>query len=177
MRKARIAEWILELVLRRERAASTVGDLIEEAGARGASWFWVNIAGTFVSAVWGQFRAEPWRGAALGLLGYAFGFAISLLIIFVESQIIPLPSWQWQAAQHANSVSVSLLIGFWIAHLAKGREFSASLAVLGVALIFMAALNLHLRGPVGFHAVGFAEFCLALFAGPVMARRRRAPLP
>jgi hypothetical protein len=175
MLRARVAEWILELVVPHDRAASTVGDLMEEAGARGASWFWVNIAGTFASALWGQFQAEPWRVAGLGFLGLAFAIAASLPIIFVESKIIPLPSWQWQAAQHANSIIVSLLTGIWVARLAKGRELSASLAVIGVDLILAAALYLR-RPDSGFSAVVFAEFCLACFCGAIWARRRRAAI-
>ena len=40
MRNAHLAEWILSLFTTRERAAATVGDLTENASARGALWFW-----------------------------------------------------------------------------------------------------------------------------------------
>jgi hypothetical protein len=44
MRKDRVAEALLSLVAPPDRAASTVGDLLEEADARGRLWFWLCMA-------------------------------------------------------------------------------------------------------------------------------------
>ena len=39
MRNATAAEWILTLTTTNDRAASTVGDLLEETSSRGGLWF------------------------------------------------------------------------------------------------------------------------------------------
>jgi hypothetical protein len=46
MRNASIAEWILSLATSPERAAATVGDLLEKSSS-----FWLSVFGTFVSLV------------------------------------------------------------------------------------------------------------------------------
>jgi hypothetical protein len=43
MREARIAQLILSLATTPDRAASTVGDLLKEADARGSMWFWSSV--------------------------------------------------------------------------------------------------------------------------------------
>jgi hypothetical protein len=47
-----IAEWILALVTSGDRAMSTTGDLLEEAAARGAVWFWSHVLHTAASLLW-----------------------------------------------------------------------------------------------------------------------------
>jgi hypothetical protein len=47
-----IAEWILALVTRQDRAMSTTGDLTEEAATRGVVWFWSHVVRTAASLLW-----------------------------------------------------------------------------------------------------------------------------
>jgi hypothetical protein len=64
MREGRIAEWILSLVSAPDRAASTVGDLLEDAVTRGWFWFWMCIARTTVSFLGQGLTAAPLPMAA-----------------------------------------------------------------------------------------------------------------
>src|SRR5262245_48567683 len=67
MRKADIAEWILSFTTTTERAASTVGDLIEDSVPRGATWFWWSVAKTTTSMVWHELIRSPLQMARFGL--------------------------------------------------------------------------------------------------------------
>ena len=69
MHKDRIAEWILRLVTTPERAATTVGDLMESAGQHGGFWFWSNLVQTALAMLWNSFAAEPGRFLKLGIRG------------------------------------------------------------------------------------------------------------
>ena len=52
-----LAEWILSLVTSRERAAATIGDLVEEEARPFA--FWGSIAWTAFSLIWRDFSVAP----------------------------------------------------------------------------------------------------------------------
>lgn len=75
MRNAQIAEWILSLVTTPERAAATVGDLLENASELGT--FWLGVLRTAVSLLWREFAEDP-----ANLMGLAFrGFLLELAIV------------------------------------------------------------------------------------------------
>ena len=57
--KPRIAEWILSQVLPPDRAASTVGDWMEDAPKRGDIWFWSSVFRTAASAIRSDFAESP----------------------------------------------------------------------------------------------------------------------
>ena len=57
MHKAQIAELILSLFTSRERAASTVGDLIENAPGGGNWSFWSGVSRTAFSLFGAAFRS------------------------------------------------------------------------------------------------------------------------
>jgi len=71
MRNAAAAEWILSLVSAPDRAASTVGDLVEEASARGTLWFWSSVLQTAGSHLWNDLCVSPLRTVGLALWGVA----------------------------------------------------------------------------------------------------------
>lgn len=81
MRRELLAEWILSLVTDREHAASTIGDLIEEAPANKPVWFWNSLMQTAISLLWNGITAAPFQmilGAAIVWLVYVFvSFALS----------------------------------------------------------------------------------------------------
>ena len=52
MRNAIWAEWIIARLTGRSRATGIVGDLLEAATRRGASWFWLSVAGIVLSLIW-----------------------------------------------------------------------------------------------------------------------------
>jgi hypothetical protein len=67
----RIAEWIVALVLPPDRAASAVGDWMEDAAERGQVWFWCCVFRTVLAHVWRDLAASPLTMARLGLSGFA----------------------------------------------------------------------------------------------------------
>jgi hypothetical protein len=79
---ARLAEAILSLVVRPERAASAVGDLVETFG-ESANWsFWTAVARLSVSSLWEQTLSSPFAMAASAVLGWFLYMAISLVLTF-----------------------------------------------------------------------------------------------
>jgi hypothetical protein len=59
MRRDRFAEALLSLVAPADHAASTVGDLIEEADARGRLWFWQSVVRVALSLLARDLLAAP----------------------------------------------------------------------------------------------------------------------
>ena len=77
----RIAEWLLSQVVASERAASTVGDLMEEVPARGRFWFWSCVARTVSSSAVRDFRAIPVDSAGLALRAILVNQALCILFM------------------------------------------------------------------------------------------------
>ncbi len=73
MRSARVAEWILSQVLPPDRAVSTVGDWMEDAGERGPVWFWSCVFRTVFSRIWSDFVESPGFMVGLALRGWLYG--------------------------------------------------------------------------------------------------------
>src|SRR6188472_1824938 len=71
MHSPQIAEWILRLVTAPDRAATVVGDLIEESEHRGTIWFWWNVVLTAAAHVWTELRDRPVWMMVLALSGVA----------------------------------------------------------------------------------------------------------
>ena len=74
MRKALIAEWILSLATTPERAAATVGDLLERP-----SGFRLSVLRTFASLVIDGLAASPLRVAGLALVGFVAQYILFLV--------------------------------------------------------------------------------------------------
>ncbi len=133
-----IAEWILRLVMPADRATSTVGDLIEQP-QHGMFAFWTAIARIFASSIWSDFRSAPskiirlaFQGCLLEILGSA---AMSLMAAGtgVVTRTVP---WDYlllnQWFQPTGSPGVMMLVGFWVARRAPGRELTACLALFAI---------------------------------------------
>ncbi len=153
-RITRIGEWILALVMTDDRAAATVGDLMEDAQTRGVLWFWAGVLGTAFSIVWRDLRAEPGRMAWLAARAWAFqmicvvgwgllyGLADGLSRQWRRSPGIP--AWSSTAFQAAG-LAVAFLAGRWIARRARGRELAACFALAAVGPVLEAALPAAIR--------------------------------
>jgi hypothetical protein len=90
MRNATAAEWILTLTTTNDRAASTVGDLLEEASSRGGLWFWSSVLRTASSHLWRGLRAAPLR-----IVGLAFSGLLAYLVLFVCLGFFESAVWKW----------------------------------------------------------------------------------
>ena len=162
MHNATVAEWILSLVATPDRAASTVGDLVEEATSRGTLWFWSSVLRTAGSHLWHDLTVSPLR-----MLGLAFRwfltcwFLRSLLLIFVNLVWIgileplgvsaydaagyglPMPPWGYPVVEVVACTAIPFLVGWKVARWSDGREMAAALAVVVLfAASYVVSINL-----------------------------------
>jgi hypothetical protein len=78
-----LAEQLLAIFMRRDRAAAVVGDLLERVPRRGGTWFWLALTRTAFSSVWRDLSATPLQlagGAVLVWFGYMLA---SVLLVMV----------------------------------------------------------------------------------------------
>src|SRR5579863_667574 len=131
MRSIHVAEWILGLVTNRERAASTVGDLVEQTPARGAVWFWFGILRTAASLLWRGLADNPVRVTAVAMVGVAIDIVASLLLAGLSGLVFfvgarnahqaPWSSGWWMVGLDGLTLIVSVLVGRILARSAPGR--------------------------------------------------------
>lgn len=110
MRSDFVAEWILARFTTRSRAASIVGDLLENRCEKGTLWFWRSFAGIVLAVAW----RRPFAFASAFYLGlHALG-ALQMPIYGVNAAHRPPQEWmlvfdvlsglgmlQWMAAPYA----------------------------------------------------------------------------
>jgi hypothetical protein len=138
-RTGKMAQLILSLATTPDRAASTVGDLIEESDTRGSLWFWSSVLRTACSLCWRDFCSAPLRMIWLGLWGFVATLEVTFITLFVGSAILagvpnPVPLWFW-ALEAISCAVASALAGWEVAKRSKGRELAAAFSV---ALLFAA---------------------------------------
>jgi hypothetical protein len=197
MRSLHIAEWILGLVTSRDRAASTVGDLVEAAATRGGGWFWSGVFRTAASLLWRDVAEHPARmtGLAVGGLAVEIGLSVLALVLagVAGSAAGILGGWSGPPATSVGwrlflklVVDVPIwvtpfVIGRILARWAPGRELAACLAyaILGSAfnivimVVFPGSNGLSISGLVGGILSDAAQQSPLLAAGAVWGRRSR----
>ena len=181
MSRLGIAEWILSLIMPRERAAATVGDLVESAS--GPLNLWVLVARTFFGSFFRQFFppaqmaivAKDFVGTAAGLSArYALRFLFPVVLLYLVISAWP----QWTPAG-AIARLFGILLGFaihlvvpWktgriVAERHSGKELPAFVVICIVALALSAISE----------ALG-APWNIALSQGPlVLLRWNQIPVP
>jgi len=196
MRKARIAEWILSLVTSPERAASTVGDLLEtESTFR----FWLAVIRTACFVVWHDFSREWPRTlgfATVGLLAYytlpiifavGYGIAWGLILMIANGLGIadlghlsnpPLGSTNAliRTSTVVGVLTVALVafqIGRWMARRSRGRELVPCVAMVALDTVVSSAINVWWGNRHLSALTPALPLCLAalLFAGAIKVRR------
>jgi len=149
----------LSLVMPRERAAATVGDLVESAG--GPMNLWVSVMRTFFGSLSRQvFDVEMaiaakdfvWTAANLSAR-YALQFLFPVLLLYLV-----ISTWPWLAPMGAIarffgillSIAITLVVpwktGRIVAERHPGRELPAFLAVCAAALA-LSAISFALGSP------------------------------
>lgn len=173
MRSARLAEWILSLVMPPDRAASTVGDLLEECPPRGPLWFWSNVLRTARSHLWRDVIASPVEMLGLASPGW---------LVLLQGYRL----WAWLSASPglaAAGIGVTAFVAGWVlAWRAKGRELACVFSVAFLSAVFyllrLLLSTLHLRPAI--HPwpnmnQAFAEFCaltVCMTASAILFRHR-----
>jgi hypothetical protein len=159
MRNARIAEWLLSLVMTPERAVATVGDLIEATPARSVLSFWASVMSTLLSFVWRELAADPWRLGGLAVRAFVLSLVVMFLGIFLFSIVagtltVLSGGHNWSALGGSAATSVARGLGFlafvalqfvigrWLARRAPGREIAACLAFTVLLSIVQLAASL-----------------------------------
>jgi len=168
MPDARVAEWVLAQVLPLDRAASTIGDWLEDAIERGPVWFWSCVFRTVLSRIWSDFAKSPgflvglalrgWLYAGWLLVGTYFGLflgvcilvPVALLVGYLANQLQWHPSWPVHLpGGMLEAVIAQIWIGWcefqagrWIARRAPGKELAAGVIACLTPTIFLFALEL-----------------------------------
>src|SRR6185312_3871204 len=153
MRRVHFAESILSLVTSQDRAASTAGDLAEEAEVRGATWFWSSVFGAAASLLWRDVAERPARMTGLALCGLAIYVVLDCLhaaftglaffaVPFLSGHPIQWNFIGWQIWLHGSEFFFALLIGRMLARLAPGHELASCLASVIMASTFNAIISL-----------------------------------
>lgn len=187
MHSTHIAEWILGLVTSRDRAVSTVGDLVEEASSRGMVWFWSGILRISASLLWRGVAENPLRLAGVAFIGLAVDVVASLLAAALSGLVfffvarsghqLQGNSVWWTIGLDAPTLLLSLWIGRMLARWAPGRELSACLAygILGslfsLVLMFVAPGGLGVSALIGVFLSDLLQRTPVL-AGAVWGRHR-----
>lgn len=147
MRKVALAEWILSLTVAADRAATTVGDLVEDASTRGVVWFWSSVLWTALSHFWRDLNASPLRMIKLALWGCLAESVLGFLAItfwqsilntwgpVVDNHTTMVPQWAYSLL---GIIVVPLVVGWMVANLSHGRELAAGFAfnLLGATIYF-----------------------------------------
>jgi len=162
MRNAQLAEWILSLVTSPERAAATVGDLLENTSGLGTLWF--GVLRTAVSLLWREFSEDPanlmglaFRGFLLEL-GMMLGIALVSIIAFVILGLIAGLMWHpmtpadftrpaiaataWVYFGLAFWILVPLQVGRWMARRSPGRELAPIVASTILSFVVATAASM-----------------------------------
>jgi hypothetical protein len=169
MRSEFVAEWILARLTTRSRAASIIGDLLENRSEKGTLWFWRSFAGIVLAVAW----RRPLAFVAAFFLGlHALG-ALQMPIYGVDAAHRPPEAWMpvfW--------VLSGLGMALWMAAPYAAIRFGLRDSFAQIALVFGGLVTI-----IIFYwwipAVSSSCLILALSlitASMFVARRRRALL-
>jgi len=181
MTKARAAEWLLSQVLPPDRAASTVGDWMEDIGQRGSIWFWSCVLRTVIAHVWSDVAGSPSTMAGLALPGYTryslgvVGMAVLTDALRMSHYRHAIYRWPFELGLHLTWFSWAFQTGLWLARRAPGRELSAcaALSLIGWAALLGQELTSFQQGvPASYINLMGVAHDVALFAGAIWIRRR-----
>ena len=187
MRNAQVAEWILSLVTSPDRAASTVGDLMESATTRGALWFWIGVLRTVLSMMWRDVAANPGRMMGLAGKGFLVGLGLTFacfLVIIPVTFVVTRASFSDLSAAFGSwtftlsSIFVAMVLvpfqqGRWLARRSPNQELAACLA-LAMLTAAVDAIPIALgMGTASQLVLSISVPLIPTFAGAAWVRRKR----
>lgn len=198
MRDSELAERLLSLVITRDRAASIVGDLLEDRRRQGSIAFWMGVVRTSIAFIWRDISSAPARYAALLVAAYLVSIVLYMLFFVLPQYLIHRPYddsllsafWiretaylllsDWALRTRMFFLN-SFVLGLVIARISPDREVAACSAIVASNLIIVSAATFVASG-VTAHA--FATLAWATFnqwplllAGVLVRWRSSATLP
>lgn len=90
MRRDRIAETLLTLVGAADRAASAVGDLVEEGGARRQVWFWRSVLRLWLSWLGRDLAVAPLTLIVSGIASWFVYMMLALVLAVIGYVVVTL---------------------------------------------------------------------------------------
>jgi hypothetical protein len=182
VRSAAAAEWILSLVTPPERAASTVGDLLEQRPARGTPWFWSNVLRTACSHIWRDLSSSPRQMMWLAFWGWLANWEIGALLsagyvlapaLFLH--VAPPPPWFHPVFTVMLCTIVPFLAGSMVARRSEGHELAAVFSVVSLMAAFQ-IIRIWCALPAPQYESGqFCALVLFMAAGAIHIRRSLTP--
>lgn len=159
--KLRVAEWILSLVMPPDRAASAVGDWMEDPSKRGLVWFWSCVFRAVAARIWSDQAASPGLIVTLALGSWVYANCLTLLTLVTLWLLAvlaapvtkafpgPVQDFTRGMAFEGCLVACAFQTGRWIARRAPGQEMTACIAAPIVQAVFISFLRfaiVHIRG-------------------------------
>ncbi len=194
MPKEALAERMLEMVTTSQRAASIIGDLLEEASNRSALWFWFSSLKIFVSHLLQDLRNHWLRMIWLGFSGFLECVIVGILAeqarLHAYSHLAMLHSYSYlTTTQYLVRRVLPILIGWHVAKRSHGHELASGFSVISVWWIYRAVEVLPVfwmyrslgtllqlqAGPFRYfmHAMlTLVPFCTLIFLGAFFCRYR-----
>ena len=195
MRSAQIAEWILSLVMSPDRAAATVGDLIEDAVRPGGLSFWIRVLRTGLAMLWREFSQDPAAMMGLAVRGFllqcAFllGFVVFVAVVAAFAAFFAGLIWDPVRSPNPLAVKLAQILGYvaagavvpfqagrWMARRSPGKELAPSVALTILETAITLAMGL-VWGPNALQVIlsitVYQVVNLPMFAGAALVRRRR----
>jgi hypothetical protein len=136
MRADNVAEWILSLVMPRDRARAVVGDLVEEAAAQQRPRFWMCVARTALAFLGRNLTTAPLRLAGFAVAGWVVYMMVS--VILLPSSFVLAPALAWAAKILTEHTGLEL-VAAWL-RVPPGSLFPEAAVRLGVELLIMLAV-------------------------------------
>lgn len=141
MFRARVSEWILSLVTTRERAAATVGDLVESS-ALGM----ISVLRIAASAILRQVSVSPGRVAVVALTAFVGQFVLYVPCALCLAWAVRIFSpWRFVSMFPLFAVPfflTQIAVGKWMVRWSHGCEMAVCLA-LGVLNVIAGILHLN----------------------------------
>jgi hypothetical protein len=198
MDKAKIAEWVLSLVMEPAQAASVIGDLLETRASHHVVSFSWNVFQTLVATIWREAKDQPFQILKLATEGAVVQFAYtSLAVIAFLVVSVPLLLIVYQLHPPPEAVlvvlfdyAISILFQFlgsfyagrWMARHSFDKEVVTCIAMLGISWVIGYGIvvghiifNLH-----RVHYFGWPWILVWLIGpllGAIRVRRRRQMQP
>src|SRR4051812_17222233 len=140
MRNVTVAETMLSLVMPRERASATVGDLLEFK--RGRLAFWVAVLSAAAGAVFRQLTFGTIVKSAVLYVVLSGIFAMPLAVSLIRYQP---EGWLGRLALY-GMVPVSIFHGILLARLLPNREAGGMITLILLRAILVLAVSINTSG-------------------------------